>query len=617
MTRLVLSLAATLIALVDANVLPTKTLLMLHGSGQTSSAFLISPTKRGAKHFLSGMPWPNRFKLNWKYKAIDAGNAEGSWMEDVDASVAAIEMAIEEEGISGLVGFEEGGTVAAVVAARKATRLKFAVICAAAMPTDASHTALLNQLRDSPDATIPTLHCLSKADSMSAQGEALAACFAPGGELLWHEGGAAMPPRDWWSLSGAFPERAWLQATGPSPSPSPSPPPSPSSPSLSPSPSPSLSSLPPSAVPAASSRPPPSAAPPPLSSPPASLHLDRGRRSSPLVMMSSSSEMDWRKQLTNDPTARGVREASGETRGETTHQRLAAAARRRREAEMASAKGVGEVALDEQAVRAARERAVKRLEAALRRVEPSMPDSSAAALLSALGEAYTAGVEPASELMRETAAQIAALECDQPSANGGMGAALRLSGGSSGGGGGGGGAADTGAGAVGRSGSGGADAMSLSRRADTMARQALSGLRLEHPHKVLRLWLTLTPTPPHPDPNPSPKHTTPVHNPGPKRNPSPQPQSTTMAPNTTPVHNHGPKHIPSPQPWPQTQPQSTTMAPWPRWTTSGSRATVHSPPRPQCIRSFTAVTTGTAACTATGASFGYFAAALRLSTKRR
>ena len=334
-------------------------------------------------------------------------------------------------------------------------------------------------------------------------------------------------------------------------------------------------------------------------------------------MMSSSSEMDWRKQLTNDPTARGVREASGETRGETTHQRLAAAARRRREAEMASAKGVGEVALDEQAVRAARERAVKRLEAALRRVEPSMPDSSAAALLSALGEAYTAGVEPASELMRETAAQIAALECDQPSANGGMGAALRLSGGSSGGGGGGGGAADTGAGAVGRSGSGGADAMSLSRRADTMARQALSGLRLEHPHKVLRLWLTLTPTPPHPDPNPSPKHTTPVHNPGPKRNPSPQPQSTTMAPNTTPVHNHGPKHIPSPQPWPQTQPQSTTMAPWPRWTTSGSRATVHSPPRPQCIRSFTAVTTGTAACTATGASFGYFAAALRLSTKRR
>ena len=181
MTRLVLSLAATLIALVDANVLPTKTLLMLHGSGQTSSAFLISPTKRGAKHFLSGMPWPNRFKLNWKYKAIDAGNAEGSWMEDVDASVAAIEMAIEEEGISGLVGFEEGGTVAAVVAARKATRLKFAVICAAAMPTDASHTALLNQLRDSPDATIPTLHCLSKADSMSAQGEALAACFAPGG----------------------------------------------------------------------------------------------------------------------------------------------------------------------------------------------------------------------------------------------------------------------------------------------------------------------------------------------------------------------------------------------------------------------------------------------------
>ena len=65
-------------------------------------------------------------------------------------------------------------------------------------------------MRDTPGASIPTLHCLSTADTINppAKGEALAACFAAA-ELLWHDGGNSMPGREWWRQSDAFMDRAW------------------------------------------------------------------------------------------------------------------------------------------------------------------------------------------------------------------------------------------------------------------------------------------------------------------------------------------------------------------------------------------------------------------------
>ena len=58
---------------------------------------------------------------------------------------------------------------------------------------------------------IPTLHYLSAADAVNppAEGEALAACFGPSAEVLWHDRGSAMPSKSWWGQSDAFLERAW------------------------------------------------------------------------------------------------------------------------------------------------------------------------------------------------------------------------------------------------------------------------------------------------------------------------------------------------------------------------------------------------------------------------
>ena len=86
------------------------------------------------------------------------------------------------------------------------------------MPAEGTECAdLLHRMRDTEDASLPTLHCLSMSDTVSPAelGKELAACFGPSAELLWHGGGNAMPSRQWWKDSDAFLERAWDVRTAP------------------------------------------------------------------------------------------------------------------------------------------------------------------------------------------------------------------------------------------------------------------------------------------------------------------------------------------------------------------------------------------------------------------
>ena len=95
-----------------------KKFMLLHGSGQTAHSFVNMPTARSAKDFLAGMPLPNRFRDNWEFTTMDADTASGEWCEDgtaFDASIAKVEAAVEEQQVAGLVGFEQGGTLAAIV----------------------------------------------------------------------------------------------------------------------------------------------------------------------------------------------------------------------------------------------------------------------------------------------------------------------------------------------------------------------------------------------------------------------------------------------------------------------------------------------------------------------
>ena len=197
--------------------------LLLHGRGTTAGAFLNSATARGAKEFLSGVP--RRVDAggilippNWQYSAVDAGTADGGWwandnFDGLEPSIAAVESAIVANQAVGIIGHEQGAVVAALCAARSAlgegAPLKFAIICGARMPTADVYVELLQRLRDTPGASIPTLHCMSKTDGVHPpeSAEELATCFAPSAEILWHERGSAMPPRGWWEQTQAFPER--------------------------------------------------------------------------------------------------------------------------------------------------------------------------------------------------------------------------------------------------------------------------------------------------------------------------------------------------------------------------------------------------------------------------
>lgn len=177
----------------------------------------MSPTRSGGKAFLTGIPRRTDAGSvappNWLYSALDASNANGDWWDDdfrgAETSIASVEEAIVEQGIAGLVGHEMGGTLAAIVAARSALGegppLKFAVVCSAAMPATGPYADLLARLQESPEASVPTLHCIGSDGVEDA--EQLAACFAPSAEILRHERGRAMPDETWWEQTRGYPER--------------------------------------------------------------------------------------------------------------------------------------------------------------------------------------------------------------------------------------------------------------------------------------------------------------------------------------------------------------------------------------------------------------------------
>ena len=215
----------------------TRRIMLLHGSQTSASSFLNSPSRFGAKDFIAGVPaegvWSTnelwnkpgmrQAVWNWHISALDAEGPDGNWyasdLKGLDASIERVEEAIEQREVTGIIGFEQGGLVAALVAARAALgessckRLRTAIVCSAAMPAEGSQYAdLLSKLRDGKGASVvPTLHCLSKADSVSPweSGQELAGCFGPAAEVMWHDLGHAVPSRMWWRDSDAFLERAW------------------------------------------------------------------------------------------------------------------------------------------------------------------------------------------------------------------------------------------------------------------------------------------------------------------------------------------------------------------------------------------------------------------------
>ena len=188
-----------------------------------------SRTASGARNFISGIPCRTDaggiIPPNWMCTALDANTPDGTWwttiepntrnagdaFSGIEASIASVEAAVKEQECVGIIGHEQGATLAAIVSARSALGegppLKFAVLCDASMPQAGPYADLLIRLRDSPAASIPTLHCVSESDGVSpGAAEELAACFT-GAEILYHDGGGAMPGPSWWELTKAFPER--------------------------------------------------------------------------------------------------------------------------------------------------------------------------------------------------------------------------------------------------------------------------------------------------------------------------------------------------------------------------------------------------------------------------
>ena len=195
--------------------------LLLHNSYTTSGAFPNSPTAKGAKDFLFGVPRrvdANSVLVppNWQYSGIEATFDDGWWKGDFDGleqSIAKIEDAIDTYQTTGIIGHEQGATAAAIVAARAALgegpQIKFAVCCGALMPTKGPYADLFERLRATDAAlTVPTLHCLSKSSSVCEESEQLAECFGPSARLLWHDNGDALPSSSWWEETQGFPEKS-------------------------------------------------------------------------------------------------------------------------------------------------------------------------------------------------------------------------------------------------------------------------------------------------------------------------------------------------------------------------------------------------------------------------
>lgn len=214
-SSLLVALVLGIIGAADGLVANRK-ILLLHGSGGSAGAFL----NHGALGIqgAAGASYHDGGRLAWQFGAVDwdlgieADTDWGEWWTHTDASkkglaasdkaIRQIEETVQTGGFDGIVGFGEGGMVAAVIAARAALGeedcacadcLRFAVMCGAAVPTP--YEDLLQRLEASSCAPLPTVHCLSKADQKfaSERGERLARFFGDDAMVTWHDGGHAMP----------------------------------------------------------------------------------------------------------------------------------------------------------------------------------------------------------------------------------------------------------------------------------------------------------------------------------------------------------------------------------------------------------------------------------------
>ena len=198
----------------------SRKILLLHGSTSSAGAFMA----RGAANVLGaasgayhdGGPHAWQFGgLDWDADIAEVTNCGDWWTNEdacsaeskavVDSAVALVESTFREGGYNGILGFEHGAFIASVVAARAelgdsgaCSDLQFAVFCSAGIAEP--YAELLERLADTPPSlrrlSLPTLHCLSEADAVmpADQGALLAACF--GGDVLWHDAGHALPPKD-------------------------------------------------------------------------------------------------------------------------------------------------------------------------------------------------------------------------------------------------------------------------------------------------------------------------------------------------------------------------------------------------------------------------------------
>eukprot|EP00965_Chrysotila_dentata_P049034 1626289-Pleurochrysis_carterae.AAC.21 len=181
--------------------------LCLHGSGGSAENFLkqLAPLRNALS---ASMPL-----IEWEFEALDA--PDGRWWtypqgersytasayQGDDVSIDAVEAALARNDFVGIIGFSQGAMLAAIVVARallsegsEETSLRFAVLSGAAVPKP--YEALLQQLADTTGTTLPTLHTLSKMDTMNPpdMGEWVASCFAPSAKVLWHGAGHTIAP---------------------------------------------------------------------------------------------------------------------------------------------------------------------------------------------------------------------------------------------------------------------------------------------------------------------------------------------------------------------------------------------------------------------------------------
>lgn len=195
-----------LLGLAASPAMSSRRVLCLHGSGGSARTFVESlhPLRDAAS------------QSAWEFDAIDAP-LNGRWWtypagqrsftadsyEGAENSIAAVEDELKTGRYCGILGFSQGAMLATIVAARAMlgesdSILKFAVMCGGATPKP--YETLLKRLRLSRRSwSLPTLHCLSSVDTINppSSGEVVASCFNhPKAEILWHDAGHTMPPRE-------------------------------------------------------------------------------------------------------------------------------------------------------------------------------------------------------------------------------------------------------------------------------------------------------------------------------------------------------------------------------------------------------------------------------------